>query len=229
MSGYCQVGEKAIVTYQFDGGETKTFTTESVPIEISISEIPAEIPPHPFPYGQCPVLYDVYGSYISMCDSKPGCGVLRHWRATRVMGPLSERDFFLREGQGVTIKSRGLSGVEISGTCLYRSYCEKPCSNSNRGHSYKIISVSRIDGLPDDCGEKNPNTCKLEVRHNGIVIFTDEGKCPCTFQVDCDGCPQGTMRCNCPDSEKGYCCLPCAEVENGIAFLTNLVKQLNSF
>ena len=74
------------------------------------------------------------------------------------------------------------------------------------------------------CGASIANTMKsrLHIKKAGqsTDIFTDEGDYPCTFNVACIDCPDGTCRCDC-DSYPGYCCLD-------ESLILGLINQLNS-
>lgn len=111
----------------------------------------AELPPIPPPFagGQCPVLYDirtradfVFGSGTVTLDS----GV------TRVLGPIG--------GVSVAPSTDGGCGqgspravVVATGQGLVTTQCPGQSSDIQNP---RIISVVRVDGQPDDCGNPEP-------------------------------------------------------------------------
>ena len=95
----------------------------------------------------------------------------------------------------------------------------------------KITATRREDGQADNCGDSAPvgtcgnpkNYCEMTVKHNDVIIFKDQGECPCTFTVQCGDCPEGTIRCDSP-GYPGYCCIPCAELAQRVDAMTRRLR-----
>lgn len=65
---------------------------------------------------------------------------------------------------------------------------------------------------------------------NGNQIYNKSGQV-CSFAYNCNGCPDGTIQCNC-NNYPGYCCLPCQAIEEEIQIMidqaTSILLQKNS-
>lgn len=102
--------------------------------------------------------------------------------------------------------------------------------------SDSLVSLFNID--PSTIVISGATTCptikpdkrkaKLHVKKAGETadIFSIEGDYPGSFKVACEGCPEGTIKCEC-DSYPGYCCVSCSELKTNIAGITATVKTIN--
>lgn len=77
------------------------------------------------------------------------------------------------------------------------------------------------------CPSPSKNRCSIEVKHKGIIIFQDQGDCPCNFKVQCGDCPEGYIKCQKP-LYPGYCCISCSEIRGGIASITTTLRNINN-
>lgn len=59
---------------------------------------------------------------------------------------------------------------------------------------------------------------------NGNQIYNKSGQV-CNTSYNCDGCPDGTIQCNCNDYP-GYCCLPCEAIEEEIQIMIDQAKSI---
>ena len=88
----------------------------------------------------------------------------------------------------------------------------------------KIIPIAT--DTRGDCNSCLNNGCTVQIYDvNGGLIYQKSGK-NCNVNVQCDGCPDGTIQCSCNDYP-GYCCLPCVTVESGIQNLIDLARSAN--
>ncbi len=109
------------------------------------------IPPPPFAGGQCPVLYDVTVSTTVFDLFGPGIdGTVVS--SARVLGPI-----------GGVVSSTTQPGFEGQGTVAVSSadglITTSPATGTEGGTGFTItvLSVTRVDGLPDECGDPPPD------------------------------------------------------------------------
>lgn len=74
---------------------------------------------------------------------------------------------------------------------------------------------------------ENKDKCIIKVLHNGAEIWRAEGKCPGTYDVACkNDCPPGYLKLK-ANNPKGFCCIPCKEVQSEAAQIKSLLRQRN--
>ncbi|BAY10637.1 hypothetical protein [Calothrix sp. NIES-2098] len=99
-------------------------------------------------------------------------------------------------------------------------------------HDYTNVDPNSITVMPTvTCPDVKPDKyrSRLHVKELGQTndVFTVEGDYPCKYRVACSDCPPGTCRCDC-DNYPGYCCLPCNEIGQKIAVITEAVRRLSN-
>lgn len=183
--------------------------------------------------GKCETWYDVHWIHYYPANS-PGSNQLAHPNAcasgthypesgigvTRLFGSISHIAYTLEtntsDGNRVSLDIFRMNGTKVN---IYGG-AGAVCIDSDK-YSASILSVSRIDGLPDNCG--NEGKCKLAIKKGNQLIYETpelEGQCPkYTFSCD-DDCPGGRIKCKC-DKPPGYCCLPCKDLRNRFINLAN--------
>lgn len=89
--------------------------------------------------------------------------------------------------------------------------------------SYEIVSITRQDGQPDNCGSSSPSSFTFEITDSTGVIYSKVvNRCP-EVKIGCDdGCPPGYLKCE-SDDYPGYCCIDCEGVARQ---LNNIREQL---
>lgn len=198
----CENSKKAIVTYTFNESDRRQFVTEDVPITVELKEYRL-----PVSGGQCPISYDVTVFFGHECTKgQPKTGTLVTRVPNKVLGTEMK---FVPDSNGSTGTAilivyymggqrGGKAGDNIFG-----------CSGGiglNAGNYFAEITniVPAIPGQADNCGSLKK--CQLIVKNSksNIVIFKDEGDCPCTYSIDCEFCPPNT-HCQC-DHGDVICC-----------------------
>lgn len=220
---YCEVGEKATITYKFNNEQEKRYQSSNSPVKIEVKQGILE----DFTGGQCPEWYGIiyrttgFPTYGSIAKSNHvGQGVLgpitfirkrlvsRYGDDNYVFDKVWQFDIGCRGGDDIYYAD-GVAYLFIN----YAVYGEAFFLGFER---YNPSGGNTL--LEDNCGNPKPN-CDLTITYNDQVIFTDRGNCPCTFTVQCGDCPEGTVRCNSP-GYPGYCCIPCAELTQRINAMT---------
>lgn len=219
---FCSPGTKATVNYRFGSDAYKIYTAENTPIDIDDT---GRYTPN-FSGGQCPVAYNI--TTLSYNNE----GSLNNPDSFGVFGPIDgaftnrKTDYpnspgyanfrhlvRARDGNGL-IKDYERSGGDSSISRVF-------------GERIEIISITRVDGQLDNCGNPQPG-CTIKVLHEGQVIFADKGKCPITYSVVCgEECPPGTTRCLKSDYP-GYCCLPCSPIAAEIKAIASQIRSLSN-
>lgn len=238
---YCNGSPKATVNYNFAGGENRVYVTDKTPIQVDVSE---RYTPK-FAGGQCPVQYWV-DYEIRYRFTRLGFEIVTVYfngEANRIPIHGKILDIFHRYNIG---ESAGGKNSIQSLNIVYLDYRNNQVSIANLTetstspeynlyafneawtlYDYTVTSIRRVDGLPDNCGEPEP-VCKLKVLHNNQIIFTDQGKCPPSFNVICgDECPPDHIKCS-SSGYPGYCCIPCGEVAAELRDMKNQVKSINN-
>jgi len=67
--------------------------------------------------------------------------------------------------------------------------------------------------------------CNVTIQDcNGDTIYNNSGG-NCSTSFACDGCPTGTIQCNC-NNYPGYCCLPCQAIEEEIQIMIDQATSM---
>ena len=245
---YCKPHETATVVYSFKDKIIKQYVSNKAPIDVIVEAIPIH------DGGQCLVEYHIVGRAV--VEYKNFMYYERPQRYGNPYLILHEFDTRLNgspiPGKILRVDPLYTTGYVFGGSYGY----DLPVQNSlfpknhysipnhrfvvlqagegelrfedfsyNTVRSAQITQVIRVDGQPDECGDLKPQ-CNLIVKHNNVTIFSEQNDCPCKFEVRCDGCPEGTLKCNAP-GYPGYCCLPCAPIASSIKAIKNTVQALN--
>lgn len=108
--------------------------------------------PVPFAGGQCPgVIYDVFGTTTSetLTGTLP---FTNNWSASAIVGPVSRRRIV--QGTSDLAQIVGQNGQIVTVDSVNTEF--------RRFTSFEITSIVRQDGLPDDCGDPDPEYDELE-------------------------------------------------------------------
>ncbi|MBE9054166.1 hypothetical protein IQ243_28000 [Nostocales cyanobacterium LEGE 11386] len=209
---YCKDGDKPIVKYRFNGGKERIFKSEFAPIDIESKSVPVE--------GSSDYKSQGYAINITAVNGSPqDYRIVDHF--TRTLGvqigsfsPDSVFLFVMQCGETSYLKRNPCDGeLNKELGCLARAY------NLNPGGFTLNYNVG--------CPNPNNTRCSLVVKHKGIIIFTDQGDCPCTFKVQCGKCEDDEIECKKP-IYPGYCCVKCSEMKSGIIAAKEDLKRLNN-
>ena len=217
---YCNVGVEAVIEYRFSGSAVKRYTTKQTPVEVVTSRISNSI--EELIPGQD---YQVRTIYT---DPNTGQTFIQSVGAS---------------GQSLPILKAPVSRLEFQvttdGTTSYLFLLMNDANNINariqmgrlNGYSFNPIDLYKIyDILPFPTPEDPdslPGKCKIEIKHNQKLLFSDVGSCPVKFAVACgEECPEGYLKCS-STNYPGYCCLQCEPLEKAIASLTTTVRGAN--
>lgn len=236
---FCKVGEKPKVIYKFAEGE-RIYQSDKSPIEVVVSESEQTN----FTGGQCQQWYGIiYSTAEGQVRRSKTSGV-------GVRGPIFSLQLYYQDRGNVLDWAKYawvalVGGYQGDDAALFRASFPNAAPNSSESKiglyylflNYAIYGKPALHGIEpynpsggnppfplDNCGNP-PKICKLEIKYNGTTIFSDIGSCPCTFTVQCEDCPEGTVRCECP-GYPGYCCLPCQPIILEIKSIRTLVKRL---
>lgn len=228
---YCTSGQKPKVIYKFNNSQQRIYLSDYAPIDVSVKETQLSTG------GQCANTYYIgvgtalssascaqlvasYGS-LEFCDDTRGATEFydfnkRVWASSRrLLAPVT----FIQERFEAFNSGWWWDFYTANGY-----YTQNIVNGSSKPSRFKTLI--REDGLIDNCGDPL-KTCDLTITHNGITIFTDRGDCPCTFNVQCADCPEGTIKCDAP-GYPGYCCLPCKEIAEEVKAIANQVRRFNN-
>ncbi|MUL39341.1 hypothetical protein [Gloeocapsopsis dulcis] len=229
---YCKFGDKPTVTYKFADSNQKVYESAVSPIDVKLEPFNPQ-----FTGGQCPVDYEAkaYRVFSLGHETQQGIHIVTVYYSGIVKGMIKEiptkypgnptGGFTISATAHGVLSKDSASGIE---TLRHLGYVEHNPPNIfassyswNYGISGAITSVRRIDGQPDDCGDPKKYV-RLIVSYENQEIFSDFGEAPGKFSVACEGCPEGTIRCNAP-GYPGYCCIPCKKVA---ARINNLAARI---
>lgn len=217
MTKYCSKGDKAKVVYGFGGTMSRSYTSSKCPIDITINDsggYPSKS--FSFDFG-----WNSRGASFNF-QCPPPQGIPKNWNAWIISG------FFDNYGQvgAVSIPDKGTYG----GT----RYTEPP---QNCGNAWGISGTCNEAGYPDK-DDKSPTYCSFTLEYrppsnepqSEIKItdasgqtFTDRGKSPCKFKVQCgNNCPEGQAKVDQP-GYPGYCCIDCKALAAQVQAISNQI------
>ncbi|MCM0591341.1 MAG: hypothetical protein KA716_31870 [Gloeotrichia echinulata DEX184] len=196
MTSYCNIGEKAVLSYSFNGDSAKSRVNFEGTVDVTVSTKNGD-------YGNgSDAGYEI--TFYNPHPSYPSTG-----RAI-------VRDYYIasdsQDGNfGIAMKA--VKGILCDGSLAligYIYYGVTPTINLNAHCPVSIESRTRDT---------------LTVKKNGTVIFTVEGKNPVTYNVVCgDTCPDGYCKCA-TTNYPGYCCLPCQQVATQLANIVAIARS----
>jgi hypothetical protein len=195
---YCNEGDKPTIKYKFSGQNEKTFKSEFAPIDVITKTIP-----------------------IEGTDNYSNSGFLIRFRSGSCNGltcQLIVHDYYIQ-----------YQAPEGSPRIYYIPCGETKFSSSawfsiNRGEIEpgKLVQVD----TSVRCSTSNNQRCSIQILHNNMLLFSDQGNCPVTFTVSCGNCPPGTEEHK-TNTYPGYCCLDCQSIASEIRGIANTVRGLN--
>jgi hypothetical protein len=122
---------------------------------------------------------------------------------------------------------------------------------SEKPSPYETVGDPGIWGLlSDSCGWTGDSNCRMSVgsqpppgkkkvilkvskvswnSDNKEVleeIWSAEGEPECIYKVACEGCPEGYLKLK-ANNPKGFCCIPCKELQAGASQIKALVRRRN--
>lgn len=240
---YCNPGEKATVTYKFGDGVEQIYNVGTFsPVDVETSSFLLGTPV--FPGGQCDrIPYRIRLVVTTFYANRP---MSNDPHTVDVWGPIY--DFVgVRRGTQAPAEQYYPGYLILCKGIITRADLQKKIFSPNPDTKVdwryintfvgqyskteidpRTISITRLDGLPDNCGNTPEQYCQIKISPTNRPVFIATGQCPVIFSVQCGECPEGTMRCECPSDPRGYCCLPCAETINSIKSITNLLKVFNN-
>jgi len=209
---YCEGRESAIITYQFKDGNKETVRIENTPIEVSVSQIMQS----GLDGADLNVYYWIFGT-VRVLHGGVEKTIL--WKSSgRVIGPLNSytSGYNAHFNNEIIFNDDGGKRVlldEVDEQGNYTGYF------GISGYPESVI-ITHTESETADA------VCELKVSYDGKLIFRDTGKCPGNFEVSCDGCPPGHLKC--PSTNyPGYCCIPCKEIRAELAGMRLYASQLN--
>jgi hypothetical protein len=201
---YCKTSDKPTIKYTFQGQNEKIYKSEFSPVTISTKTVPIDATDN---YSKEGFLI----RYRSPSCTNFNCAAVVH-------------DYFLRFDP-----VSGIPQIYIMG-CGQTSYQRLSNGNLQATHTLNVGQQAPGQWVVEDrtvkCPSPNAERCSIEISHNGLVIFSDQGNCPVNFSVNCSNCPPGTEEHKSP-IYPGYCCLDCASIASEIRGITNTVRGFN--
>jgi hypothetical protein len=113
---------------------------------------------------------------------------------------------------------------------------------SEKPSFYETVGEPGIWGLlSDSCGWTGDSNCRmdgasqppdgkkkvtLKVSYDNKQIWSAEGDPECIYKVACAGCPEGYLKLK-ADNPKGFCCIPCKEMQAETAQIKALLRKRN--
>ena len=217
---YCQSGEIATVNYSF-AGIPKEFATDQTPIDVITTQL--------LPNGQCQglpyrvVFYFRHNANATGRYGTTGYSGGRPFTSNPIYGAISNIRFGVITGSQVylDVLCYGTASPRYNIGCWRRDpITQQPVwvrpSSLQTSQTQFFTGIEIIDIVTDTQTAQGFNLCvkydytqncgaliRLDVKSNGIVIFSDQGKSPCIFDVVCkslqEECPPGTCECICAD------------------------------
>lgn len=210
---YCEGREEAVLTHKFRDKKEEIVRFGNTPIEVTINQITQS----GIDGADLNVYYYIYGT-TTVVDLGREKNI--HWKSRgRIKGALvnyeiSQRSdnfyielvFNLRsenEQRTLIIEIDG-EGNEIGGNI------------TTFPEWVRLIHV--VPETPDPVYE-------LKVFHASKLLYRTTGKSPYSFDVSCNGCPKGWLRCS-SNNYPGYCCIPCNELQAQLIASRIAVRKL---
>lgn len=201
---YCNTGDQAKVTYQFNDGERSAFETKSSPIEVTTGKYQNTTTSN----------YNPEGYQITFGSPQAQYGSIT---LTVVDYQVSYID------KGVFDSATGYYIKFIP--CGSTSF--PPTDAANPGAKMSSPNVTVNNAVKCPVANPSSDLCEIKISANGNVIFQAHGKCPVSFTVACgDACPPGFCKCPSP-GYPGYCCLDCKATAASIHAITNDLNYKN--
>lgn len=229
---YCKIGDKPTINYSFADGKHSSYQSDKSPIDVVLKPYNPE-----FTGGQCYTNYQVDAYAITSLGHRTtrDLHIITAYYSGIVRGKIQDipraypgeftGGFVISTtGYGVfSVKENGERNIVITSYVRHEPPNVFPSEySSNYAIKGEITSVTRTDNQPDNCGDPK-KAAQIIVSHQGQEIFSDYGEAPGTFSVACEGCPEGTIRCEQP-GYPGYCCLPCDPIAQRINNLAARIK-----
>lgn len=228
---YCKIGDKPKVFYKF-ANKTATYETDKAPIDVEIKPYDPQ-----FNGGQCPVLYRVdayidwvlgHYNYVAETPKAFYSGIVKGGvREIPTIYPEKPIGGFVFYNYQFNVIGKDDAGNDkIYGLGIVAVEPDRQTFASGYSYNYvvsgAITGVTRLDKQPDNCGDPKKSV-QIIVYYQNQEIFSDYGDAPASFSVACEGCPEGTIRCE-QSGYPGYCCLPCDPIAQRINNLAARIK-----
>lgn len=219
---YCEIGVEAQVLYTLNGVK-KRYLTKQTPIDVTVAQLPSDTPSG----GQIPgqdyqirtIYYDdVLQRELIQSTTSNGASLPIY------KGVISSAKIVIKQFSNYYIYLVVTDALQTQ---------ESPLGRTN-GYNYNPENLYRIYDIkpfPDNGQQEPPSTdskCEIRISHNGLLLYSDRGKCPIPFEVLCgEQCPEGTTKCF-STNYPGYCCLPCSEIKQEIKAIASQIRSLNN-
>jgi hypothetical protein len=211
MDTQCEGTKTARAWFRYEGGEWDNVISRNPPITVKLEpKTPTDSA------GKCDgVAYKFqilinHTEYTDYFYTLPGYGdFYTYW------GPIGNIRFDNHPERGngqIYLECRGDDNNPIL------PFAEYLFTSIGPNYIVKVINLSRLDGLPDNCGGNG--TCVFTVSDTKGKLFQKEAeKCP-EYRIECDNdCPPGTTKC-------GDCCLDCASIKSSLNAARQAVQNL---
>ncbi|MEH2456537.1 hypothetical protein [Nostoc sp.] len=184
---YCNLGDKATITYQFAKEQPITYESNISPIDITTDKA------SPSTTGN----YNSQGYQITFNSPQ---------------GAYAQIQFTVIDYQLYTIGGNNFIRWIPCGSV---SFPKNPDGSLAGGAT--ITSPLVIDtSVHCPTVAIDDNKCEIKVLNSGKILFSAQGNCPVTFNVACgDECPNGYCKIDC-ETYPGYCCISEAEIQGFI-------------
>lgn len=226
---YCKLGDEPTVNYSFADGKHGSYQSIKSPIDIILKPYNPE-----FSGGQCKCMIYIITATVVQTNRQP------FEVSNRVYGELIKFDV-TRRPESEIFANGDPNECQANFLVLCRGF---PLSGFGCRNQYEWVSIWNnlnctldIDFIniritpenpnqPDNCGDLK-KAVQIIVSHQGQEIFSDYGNAPVSFSVACQGCPEGTIRCE-SIGYPGYCCLPCDEIKLEINAIRSMVRRVKN-
>lgn len=193
---YCNVEDKPIVVYKFNGAERRYRPPKS-PIDVEVVNLPFDFTSG----GQGDIFYvfrylnTITGQYNFIFSNSTN-------QSSRVALKGAIASIAYKSFDTSLSSSQGFRTYEMCNyTQCVTGYTHRTLGFSDDGSAVFPVEPIPRDNVPDNYGDP-PAKARINVYYNGQVIFTDVGNAPGSFYVLCgtEKCPPETCcECDCGD------------------------------
>ncbi|MFN6484630.1 MULTISPECIES: hypothetical protein [unclassified Nostoc] len=210
----CTKGDKPTITYKFGTGNDRIYQAQYAPIDIVTGTLPIDATAN----------YKNAGYQINFQSPQGQFGY--------ISAIVVDYQIIYYPGGNQFDPLRGYYIAFIG--CGSTSFAvNSPSKGMPTDYGGLVLSASMTTGVIDSintnikCASPNSNRCTFQVFSNNLLLFQDQGNCPCTYTIQCGRCPEGTCECASP-IYPGYCCNDCESSAASIRSITNDLRRLNN-
>lgn len=228
---YCEkADETAVITFGSSTSQKKTLGVKDLPITVERGYHVKDTS-QDFPIGDRCILYNVTVKFTYTPDRYAG---EEQTLTAQFYGPI-ERIFvdysqWNQEGgyrQSWYVVAHGRNNEECTSYSQNHRVATSP--NMVRQEPYTLVDVVPADTTyipPTPPYIKSKKTYYISFDKDNRNVYLEESDTEFTYNVSCDSCPPGTLKCSCTDYP-GYCCMPCEPPRQELQAIRSTIHLLN--